>query len=331
MTGDFVGFFTAGTDDVNRHDYAIQFMHDFGTGRSQGFFEYAYAGFGNPVFSFGGSREYDGIGLGTIRREDNLALRATFLRPRWRSSTSLTLGVEGVNVRRDTVFPIDPQDQLLGVIAGVGFINTRNPPYAISHEDGVRASLFARRRFDIEPVDRDATYTELSFATAGYKSFNASSFAHHVVAARLNGVYRTGLGIGPTDVGDVDNSLPVRGFDEHDRIGFRAWSASAEYRLPLALIGRGVNMWPLFLDRVSATAFVDAGNASCTDEQRAIYLQCPGSPDRDDEMLLSIGAELNANIAILSFLPSWWRLGVALPLQGPRDGAQIYLSVGPSF
>jgi hypothetical protein len=101
--------------------------------------------------------------------------------------------------------------------------------------------------------------------------------------------------------------------------------------LPLALIGRGVDMWPLFIDRVSATAFIDAGNASCTDEQRALYLGCPGNPGRGDEMLLSIGAELNANIAILSFLPSWLRLGVAVPLQGPRDETQFYLSVGPSF
>jgi hypothetical protein len=226
---------------------------------------------------------------------------------------------------------LDPKDQLLGFIAGVGFTNARNPAYAISREDGVRASLFARRRFDIEPVFRDATYTELNLSSAGYKSIDASGFAHHVVAARFSGVYRTGLGIGPTDVGDVDNSLPVRGFEESDRIGFRAWSASAEYRLPIAMIGRGVRMWPLFIDRVAATAFIDAGNASCTDQQRAAVFVCPGNPERSDEMLLSIGAELTSNVAVLSFIPGWLRLGIAQPLQGPRDDTRIYLTVGPSF
>ncbi|HEY0809190.1 MAG TPA: hypothetical protein VGD49_03475, partial [Longimicrobiales bacterium] len=175
IQGDFFGVFTSGTDDINRHEYALEFAHNFANGRSLGFFDYTFAGFGNPLISFSASREYDTLTPESIRREDNLSLLATYLRPRWRSSMSFALGVEGVQVRRDTTSVVlDPEDRLLGVIAGLGYTHTRNPAYSISREDGARGSVFVRRRFDLEPVFRDATYTEVNGALAGYKSIDAS-------------------------------------------------------------------------------------------------------------------------------------------------------------
>jgi hypothetical protein len=337
VQGDFLGFYTVGVDDISRHAYTLMLMQDFGNGRTQGFIDYAFAGLGNPVISFSASREYDTLLGHSLRREDNVALFATRLRRRWRSSLSLTMGAEAVVVSRDTTTRDttlrvrDPEDRLIGVVGGIGFANARTPAYAISREDGLRASLFARRRFDIEPVFRDATYTEVSGATSAYKSINAFGFAHHVIAAQAKMIYRSGLGVGPTDVGGVENSLPVRGFDEIDRIGFRAWSAALEYRAPIAMIGRGIGMWPFYIDRVAATAFVDAGNASCTTAQRALYAVCAGNPERDDQMLLSAGVEVSSNVAILSFLPGWLRLGIAQPIRGPRTKPKVYVTFLPAF
>jgi hypothetical protein len=330
--GTFLGAFTVGFDDIERHTYTADLAVNFDNGRVIGSLDYTYAGLGNPVISLAASREYDALFGESIQREDNLSLRATLLHPRWRWNLAVTGGVEGVVVRRDSAeFVLDTEDRLVGVIAGVAFGNARVPAYAISPEDGVRVSLFGRRRFDIEPVFRDATYTELSGQTHVYQSINAFGFAHHVAAARVSGVHRSGLGVGPTDVGGEGDFLPVRGFEDGDRIGFDAWSASLEYRVPLAMVGRGVGLWPLFLDRLSASVFVDAGDASCTTDQATVFRACPGNEDRSQGVLVSAGAELLGNVAVLAFLPAWVRLGIAQPIQGPRSNPRVYFAIGQSF
>lgn len=330
--GTFLGAATLGWDDLNRHSYFISVLFNFANGRTMGALNYAYAGLGNPVLNFDATREWEVIGEQLQRREDRLALTASFRHPRWRSSLAGFAGVEGVGIRRDeSPLILETRDRLFGVIAGVGFANTRRPAYAISAEDGMRGALTGRRRFDIEPGARDASYSELNGTSAAYKSISAFGFAHHVIAARASGAYRTGLGVGPTDVGGVNNALPVRGFEDSDRIGFSAWSASAEYRLPIAMIGRGVRLWPLFIDRIAGSIFVDAGNASCDAEQRLVYRFCAGNTNRSDEMLLSAGAEVGAGVAFIAFVPSWVRVGVAKPLQGPRTRPTFYFTFGESF
>lgn len=332
IQGTFVGAFTAGADAVSRHNYAAALAYNFGNGRTLGWLGYTYAGLGNPLLTLNASREYDILAGQSVRREDNLSLRATLLRPRWRSNVAFTLGIEGVVIRRDSSERVlDVEDRLIGAVAGVAFGNARTPTYAISAEDGLRVSLAARRRFDTEPVFRDATYTELFGVAQGYRSISAFGFAHHVLAARVSGVQRTGLGIGPTDVGGTGDFLPVRGFEDGDRIGFSAWSASLEYRLPVAMIGRGVQLWPLFVDRMGASIFADAGNARCTAAQAALYLFCPGNEDRARQLLLSAGLEFYSDIAVLSFIPVWVRAGVAQPIQGPRDTPRFYVTLGQSF
>jgi hypothetical protein len=331
--GTFLGAFTAGFDDVGRHSYVAGLAFNFENGRTIASLAYTYAGLGNPLLSFEASRDYDMIGDLSVRREDNVALIITLLRPRWRSNLALSLGVEGTVIKRDTVLAaFDPEDRLVGVVAGIGIGNYRTPAYAISPEDGIRAAFFARRRFDIDPVLEDDTYSELNGQVAAYRSINAFGFAHHVVAARASGIYRTGLGVGPTDAGGEGDFLPVRGFDDGDRIGWRAWSASLEYRVPIAMIGRGIRLWPVFVDRVAASAFIDAGNAACTAAQRSIYTFCPGgSPTSGDDVLLSAGAEIISDVAFLSFIPVWLRAGVAQPIQGPRSSARFYFTLGQSF
>ena len=332
LQGTFVGAFTAGADIANRHNYAAALALNFANGRTLGWLSYTWAGLGNPLLTLNASREYDILAAESVRREDNVSLHATLLRPRWRSNAAFTLGVEGVAIRRDsTERVLDVEDRLLGAVVGIAFGTARTPAYAISAEDGLRVSLAARRRFDLDPVFRDATYSELYGVARAYRSISAFGFAHHVLAARVSGVHRTGLGIGPTDVGGTGDFLPVRGFEDGDRIGFSAWSASAEYRLPIALIGRGVRLWPLFIDRIGASVFADAGNAQCTAAQAAAYHFCPGNPEQADEMLMSAGLEVYSDVAVLSFFPVWVRAGFAQPIQGPRDVARFYITLGQSF
>jgi hypothetical protein len=349
VTGDFIGASTWGEDAVERHSYEAMLAYDPTYGRVAGDFQYAYAGLGNPVISLAASRLWDNTGLVTIRntagevtdtatsydREDHIAMSASLVNRRWRSSNALTLGVEGVEINRrinHTAQFTDPRDRMLGVLAGASFGSYRMPAMAISREDGIRGFAAVRQRFEIDPLpDRDKSYREVSGEGAAYRSVGGSGFAHNVIAARASGVHRDKIGGGPTDIGGSDGFLPVRGYPDDARIGFRAWTASLEYRMPLRLIARGYRLRPLFIDRVSTAFFVDAGNASCNAEQRAVYLSCAGNTDRPDDVLVGAGFELNANLAVLSFAPTWVRLGIGFPVGSESRTAQVYLTIAPAF
>jgi hemolysin activation/secretion protein len=122
--------------------------------------------------------------------------------------------------------------------------------------------------------------------------------------------------------------LPVRGFESGDRTGTRAWTASLEYRLPLALVGRGVQLWPLFLDRSYVSSFLDAGNATCTPDQTQ---RTPVCASRNGTTLMSVGVEVGVDVALLSFSNTRLRIGVGQPLAGPRNSPRAYLTFGPAF
>ena len=105
--------------------------------------------------------------------------------------------------------------------------------------------------------------------------------------------------------------------------------ATAEYRFPIAAVGRGVRLLPLFVDRVSGALFADAGDAWCADDIAARYVRCtrtdPGSP------LVSAGAELNLDVGLFGYGSLRTRLGAAVPLQGPDEGVAFYLRFGHAF
>lgn len=348
VAGEFFGATTAGEDAVGRHAYYATLGYDFERGRVAGEFSYLWAGLGNPELGLEAARTWDNTGLVNVRdstgavvrrensweREDRIGLSATFVNRRWRSSRVLQLGIEGVELNRRTTGAArfrDPSDRYFGVTGAVAYANYRRPALAISAEDGVRASFGARRRFEIEPGERDASYTQLTFSGAAFKSAGGGGYAHNVFAARVNAVERTEFGAGPTDAGGVDGFLPVRGYDDDTRIGFRAWSATLEYRVPLALVARGYRLRPVFVDRIAGALFVDAGNASCSAEQSAVYRSCAGNPDRPSSTLIGAGFELKANVALLIFSPTWLRAGIGFPLAGERGSAQVYLTFQPEF
>lgn len=350
-TGQFTGVFTAGEDDVGRHSYVASLEYGPRTARVGGDLTYSWAGLGNPVLTFNVARIWKNDGWRVVRdaqgnvtdtlyaweREDRIGVTATLSHRRWRRGATVLLGAEGAQFTRRLVGNArfrDPEDKMIGVLTGLGFSSTRLPAQSISLEDGVRAHVIARRRFELDPApapSRDQSYTEVYGQLAGYRGIPGRSWAHSVLAARVTALHRSDVGPGPTDVGGVYGFMSVRGFKSDERVGFDAWSASAEYRLPVALIGRGVRLFPLFIDRVGGAFFVDAGNATCSDTQAAVYVNCAGTANRPKDMLLSAGFEATANMSLLVFIPSWLRAGVAFPLVGGEKKAQFYLTAGPSF
>lgn len=359
FAGTFIGVSTSGRDLLGRHAYAAALAVDPSNRRTAGSIDYGYTRFDNPSLGLSLRRDWDDLGrfrvvtsqadtsiVNAIEREDVALATAQFARRRVRSITAVSIGAELVHRSRlvadsGHIRFREPNDRLWGPVARFSFANTRAPAHAISTEDGLALQLSARLREDFNR-DSDRGYAEVTTWNTAYKAFDAGAFAHHVVAVRFSGLLRDGNGatlssiggapgsrldLGPASIGTSGGLLPVRGFEPGDRFGTRAWTASIEYRVPLAFPARGHGLWPVFIDRLSAAAFADAGNASCPPDVRRVF-SCP-PPGAGP--LAAAGTEFIADLAIGFVPPLRTRFGVAWPFSRPDFGTKWHLSLGSSF
>jgi hypothetical protein len=365
-TGLFWGGAIAGEDLVGRHAYSLHAVYQPFDGLFAGRLDYRYAGLGNPVLGVELSRSWDDHRLAArpadapearlLSSEDAIAVHATLRRARVRSSASLTVGGEWVAERRRLLDapgyrPAYPGTDFAGAFARAGFANYRLNAFSISREDGISVAIGARRRWDLDPFATadgttiDRSRDDLTAAAAGYRAFRGFGFANHVLALRASARMRTGPGAEPfgiggasgdsqdgvvTRIGGPHRFLPVRGFEADDRWGTRGWSASLEYRFPLALVDRGHRLWPVYLDRLSGALFVDAGHAWCTARERRpdLFGACPAAGETP---LVAAGAELALDFAVFFSVPLRLRAGVGVPIEGPRSDPAFHIRIGPSF
>lgn len=293
-------------------------------------------------------------------REDVAALGLSLNRSRWRASAGLSASAELVRRARyvydapANVRLRDPADDLIGARVSTFLARYYVPPFAISPENGFSLQVSARRRSEREPMSQvidgntvvfDASYDELTTWNAAYLALPLPGFARHVIAARVSALHRTGPGAGTSaiggasstppaalallgDIAGVSRLLPVRGFDVGARRGTRAWTAAAEYRLPIAFITRSLHPLPIFLDRVSAAAFADAGHAWCS---AAHATPACSFTSANAPALVSAGGELITHASIFG-LAAPIRFGAAVPLQGAdRRAPRFHLLFGSSF
>jgi hypothetical protein len=362
-----VGGSTSAYDVVDRHSYTARMLVNMGDGAIDADITYRYAGLGNPLLNFSASQSvgYDeivsgssGALLGRLREwSRSAAAGAVFRRSRFRNATALSLGVDFERVTFDS----DPAELLgglqnfdparrdfAGAFAGLGWSNTRRPSHSISPEDGVSLSVTVRERWRIDTDgERDASVVA---SLRAFKSLDLPGFAHHVIAARaslgaaargssrfsVGGKSGTRLELFPGYViGDSPRNFPVRGFPSGAARGLRAATASLEYRAPLFMPSRGLGMFPLFFDRVSASFFADMGTAWCP----ASYVDvdvCQNSPrSASEEWIASAGAELNVDAALMYDSPYRLRVGVANIVRRPPDvelrPLEFYFTLGFPF
>ena len=118
-------------------------------------------------------------------------------------------------------------------------------------------------------------------------------------------------------------AFPVRGYRVGTLFGRRAATASAEYRVPLALVGQALGHLPFGLDRLWLSVFGDVGDAWEPGESARLH------------RLRSAGVELVADLTVSYDLPLALRLGVAQPLADLRGGGpsrpRAYMAVGSDF
>jgi hypothetical protein len=298
-------------------------------------------------------------------REDRVEAGVSLNRQRWRAASGLSFAGEAVRRSRhlygfdDGARLANPDDDLLGARVGAFYSRFVMPPFAISRENGVMLQLSARQRWDRNPrtvtspqgsTTFDGGYREWNTRNTGYLALPLPGFARHVIAGRVSGLYRDGPGAGLSgaggvsggalglgvpglidDFGGVSRALPVRGFPENQRIGNRGWSASAEYRAPLAILATPLRPLPVFLDRLSAAAFVDAGHAWCDATAASRFTSACAFTDASATPLLGAGAEATV-------LAAFWgmvipvRFGAGVPLQGAEGSkARPYISASVGF
>jgi hypothetical protein len=299
-----------------------------------------------------------------LERERHLGATLTFPRQRFRSYTWLSVGAEWE--KRDFAWD-DPEaagelrDRLtgeapdLGALLTVGRSTVRGYDFSISPEDGyaVSGTLEGHRLTRGAAEGEDAAgYLRAVGRARAFRGIPLGGFARHALALRATGGVESGSRspgfnaggasgtAAPVSAGvdfQLGSSLtfPVRGYPEAVQYGDRAFSATAEYRFPLALVERGAGLVPLFLDRVWGDVFADAGGAWCPGACQRGFRGAPSTL----EPLYSVGAELGVDLSVGYFAGLTLRGGVALPLSevpaagggARRPDLQGYLRVGRSF
>jgi hypothetical protein len=294
-----------------------------------------------------------------VERERELRGSVTFERRRVQQQLSVTLGASYVwesnellnsDLQPEEVFSlVRPTAGLPQLSATVGFNTARIHPFSIRREDGVRGFVRGRRRLDATVADTlagelgwDRSFTDLTGELRLYQGIDLWGFANHVLTFRasggaagdtgadrfhftIGGISGQGERITGLELISGSNLLfPVRGYERGIRSGRYAWTATAEYRFPIARINRGAGDFPLYLDWIAGTAFLDAGNAWGPELGEGRF----ENPRRD--AVASAGGEL-----LFEGLPIWTvstllRTGVAVPLT-EGSGADFYLRIGLSF
>jgi WD40 repeat protein len=355
-----LGGMTSGQDLVARHAYAGTLLVPTDRSGIVGTFDYRYAGVGQPVIGATVIQDWELLARlagGDIRRRTQHGIvGATFSRPRYRTSASLTLG-GGVQRRHFAVVPpafraaLSPATQRAltdsayphAFISG-SWSNAYRTAYGISPEEGVTLTASVDQRWG-RGATAAASRTYVGAAT-GYKSLDLPGFARHVAAVRVAGGLAdrnatSTLEVGGTSGGTLSilpgytigtgrRLFPVRGFPAGSLEGSRAVATSVEYRAPLVIPGRGLRLLPVFVDRTALSLFYDAGAAWCPPSVGSFCFPA----QRENRWIASVGSELNVNAAVLSWdVPYRFRLGVAHPVTRSVAAPALtwYFAIGLAF
>jgi hypothetical protein len=270
---------------------------------------------------------------------------------RFRRTLSLTLGGgliwEDHDLLRTDLEPsplyehADARSRLLEGRISVAYSTARSFSFQIGGASGWSAAAQVRsrrelalRRAEVGIVGLDGTFLDVTGRVRGYLPLWSGGHARHVLAVQLAGGSARGAGAqrGHFGVGGASGApedltgfelfggsylfLPVRGYPAATRYGRFAWAASAEYRLPLAILHRGLGAWPLHFDRMTGSLFVDAGDA--------------WSPYPRRGAIASAGAEITVGVLGWFNSPALLRSGIAFPWLGGHD-PEVYLRVGLTF
>ncbi len=331
------GVATAGTDPLNRHNYAAVMAYELENGEIVARGDYLYDRW-YPVYDFHASSDIgfhrDRSGdIARVRRSDFFRIGVTlpFLsyRSQWAIHGGLIIEDESDASVASGVSPgPDETDYLVG-LAG-SYDSSRSYPLSISLSNGRSASLVAEDSDIGKSTYSGEVYTldwreffhlagehviGLRFVRGwGTETPRPFQLGGSETAAALLGIDPLGL-TSPFDRRDY----ALRGYPDGLAVlrGRRMQLFSAEWRFPLRRLERGFMAPPLGVDQLSGALFTDSGGA----------WQDGTGPDK---YYTGAGVELNADVRLFYHLPLRLRLGFAHGFQEVGEN-EVYLQLGRSF
>jgi hypothetical protein len=367
--GDGFGAETGGNDVIGRNWYDLQFLHNTTHGDNSAWLYYRYAGLGMPLLGLTASQSYSRAHLysvsGTtaklvgdlVEQSQVASVQTIFVRPRVRTYGAVALGAElerkSYITDPDTLLRhVSPffqkQSTYPSVYLSGDWTNAKRPALSISPEDGIALSSTLRERWRSGATS--GTSRSAVAALSGFKSLDLSGFSHHVLALRVaagiaddrtpdrfsaGGVSGSSVSIiSGYAVGGQHRTFGVRGYPAGAEAGIRAMSGSLEYRAPLFAPSRGFRFIPIFVDKVSAVFFGDAGRAYCPAAAANGSGACLAS-DVGNPWMSSVGAEVNVDTGLQLDFVARLRLGVAIPTVNRQElrapSSLFYATFGSSF
>jgi len=340
--GLFFGAATAGADAVGRYSYLVQGLVSASPVRAQGSLFLISRALGDPTLDFSISNDWSLVGTDSTghvvssERRD-AAIGATVVDRRWWSFVSLRVAAEYEGRRYVSIPDTTLSDICIGCnnrdrvggSASLSLGSAVSGPLSVSLQDGASASFLFRHRAE---QGTSRWLNEVRARGSAYVRLGPRiRHAYPVLAIRgavgaMDGPIPDRLSAGGVSSGAVEigfgqtlgvfRTFPVRGYASGAVRGRRAATLTAEYRVPLALIGRALGHLPLGADKLAFSVFGDLGDA-----------WDPGEPARLHR-LRSAGAELVGDLTISYDLPLRVRVGVAQPATGRT---QVYAAFGADF
>ena len=299
--------------------------------------------------------------LFVLERERSVSASLTFRAPRWRHNLQFaitgglvweSLELLGNDLRPTTAFQLTgqrPNSRLSDVRASLSFATARSDVFQMGGARGLSVFLSGRLRNELSLPDsvagrfgEDRSVDDVVGRVRAFVPLWRAGYARHVIALEAKGgmAFGPNAGTGHFDVGGASGRtetvtglslfggspifFAVRGYPTSARFGRYAWSASAEYRIPLALLHAGLGTWPLHLDRLMGSLFLDAGNAWGPDSTPT------GTQNPRRSVLYSAGAELATGVIGLYAAQMTVRAGVAVPFDSVF-GTSVYVRLGLPF
>jgi hypothetical protein len=340
--GQFFGAATAGEDAVGRYVYFAEALVSASPARAQGSVVFLDQALGDPTLDLSASNDWSLVGTDSTghvvsSEHREAAIGATVVARRWRSYVSLRVAAEYEGRRYVSVPDTNLADICTGCIdrdrlggaASLAFGSVVSAPLAVSLQDGAAASLLYRRR---EEQGTTRWLNEVRARGALYARLGPRlGFAYPVLAIRaaigaMDGPMLERFSVGGVSSGAVELGLgqtlgtlrtfPVRGYASGAVRGRRAATLTAEYRVPLTLLGRSVGHLPIGADKLAFALFGDLGDAWNAGDGPRLH------------RLRSLGVELIGDMTVSYDLPLRVRVGVAQPAAGH---AQVYAAFAADF
>ena len=329
VDGAVVGAMTAGQDVLGYHTYLLNPAVGMTGGR--GYFQgkYVYDRYW-PTFS--GTAWSLPVLYSDLRqrgdyyeRNSSLILRADLP---WFRKESRYLFSFGYHLQRQDALtdiagtPLQGLDLFEGrrdnLFVAAKYSNAVRYPYSISNEEGRTLSV-AFRNYS-RTLGSDIAAREYVGSWEEFLAIPASLLRHHVVAVRLNGGISDGERTtqGSFQLGGPPDTLrefPLRGYPSRFQTGKYIATGTLEYRMPVYYLFRGPGTAPVFLDRMHAAAFVDAGKAWGED-----------APFSGSRTRVGAGVEARADLTVGYWLKIEPAIGFAWGFD-EGGGAQAYFTI----